>query len=160
MATDTNIRIEGLDKLLKKLGKLGPPVYAPAIAESATHIKSVIATYPPRVLGRKQPPKTLRQRIFLINAIEEGLIEVPYRRGLSPGSEAMGRRWTIVFRDRGKTAIVGNNASYVSLVQGHGTQSPFHEEGGWKTDRQVADQESREVKEILARHIAVWARSK
>lgn len=157
---DESVKIEGLDKLLKKLGKLGPPVYRPAIAEAATHIKNVIARYPPRILGRKQPPKTMRQLLFLIYAIREGIIDFPYRRGQSPGSEAMGRRWTIVFRDEGKTAVVGNNASYVRLLHDHDDQTEFHKGGGWKTDRQVAEQEAREVRIILARHIASWSRSK
>lgn len=160
MPDNVDVRIEGLDRVLKKLGRLGPKVYKPAIAEGAAHIKSVIAEYPPRQLGRKQPPKTMKQRIFLINAIKEGRIEVPYRRGRSPGSEAMGRRWTIQFRDDGKTAVVGNNASYVERVHDSDKQSAFHKDGGWKTDRQVADGEAQEVKEIMIRHIRAWRQSK
>lgn len=162
MATNdrVNVIIEGLDRLLKKLSKLGPQVYKPAIAEGAAHLKSVIATYPPQVLGRKQPPKTMRQRIFLIIAIAEGLIDFPYRRGRSPGSEALGRRWTIEFRDNGLTGIVGNNASYAWFVHDHAEQSEFHHESGWKTDREVAEQEADEVRNIMAAHIGRWAASR
>lgn len=148
----TNIRIEGIDRLLKKLGRMGSAVYKPAIAEAATHIKSVLEVYPPRRYG-KQPFKTARQRAYVMWALNEGLIEIPYRRGLSPGSQALGRRWTIEFRDNGKTAIVGNNVRYGPLVQGADTQSRYHQLTGWKTDRQVATEEAPAVKEILARHI-------
>lgn len=151
------VRIEGLDALIRKLNSIGPQAYRPAIAEAATHVKGVIATYPPQRTGRRQPFKTAQSRRFFFAALRDGRIEVPYRRGTSPGSEAMGRRWTIQFRNQGKTAIVGNNASYVSLVHGHTEQSRFHKEGGWKTDRQIADQESREVKRIFSRHIARWS---
>lgn len=160
MPEDFNVTIEGLDKLLKKLGRLGPRVYRPAIAEAGAHIKSAIATYPTRQLGRKQPPKTMRQFIFLVNAFREGLIDFPYRRGQSPGSEALGRKWTVEFRDEGKTAIVGNNASYARFMHDPDEQSHFHAEGGWKTTRQIAEEEADAVREILGRHIATWARGR
>ncbi len=149
---ESEIRVEGLNKLLKKLGKMGLQVYRPAIAESGAHIKSVIAVYPPRRHG-KQPFKSARQRAFFFYALKNGLIEVPYRRGLSPKSEALGRKWTVEFRDGGKTAVVGNNVSYGPLVQKHDKQSMYHRVTGWKTDRQVATDEARAVKQILARHI-------
>lgn len=158
MPNEIDIRVEGLDRVLKKLGRLGPAVYRPAIAEGAAHIKSVIAVYPPRQLGRKQPPKTLRQRLFLIWAFATGVLDFPYRRGRSPGSEALGRRWTIQFRDNGKTAVVGNNASYARYMHDPADQSYFHKEGGWKTSRQVADEEAREVYEIMIKHIQQWKR--
>ncbi len=144
----TNIRVEGLDKLLKKLGKMGPQVYKPALAEAGAHIKSVMASYPAQMTGRKQPPKTLRQRLFLIYAIREGLISVPYRR-----TGGLGRRWTVEFRDNGLTAVVGNNAPQVRLMHAAGEQSRFHAAGGWKTDKQVVHDEARAVQEILARHV-------
>ena len=147
-----SVRVEGLDELFSKLNSLGSAVYRPAIAEAATHVKSVIATYPQQKVGRKQPPVSQKQRIFLIIAIREGQIEVPYRR-----TGGLGQNWNITFRDNGKTAIVGNSTPGGVYVQGHGKQSVFHKGGGWKTNRQVADQESRKVKEILSRHIAQWA---
>jgi len=146
------VRVEGLDKLLKKLGKMGPGVYKPAIAEGATHIKSVIATYPP-ARHESQPFKTLRQIRYFFYALKNGLIEVPYRRGLSPSSEALGRKWTVEFRDDGKTAVVGNNTSYGPLVQKDGVQSNYHRITGWKTDKQVAESEAKPLRDIMARHI-------
>lgn len=160
MTEDFNVTIEGLDKVLKKLGRFGPQVYRPAIAEAGSHIKSVLAQYPPRQLGRKQPPKTMRQFLFLVHAIAEGIIDFPYRRGQSPTSEALGRKWTVELRDEGRTAIVGNNASYAKFVHDPNDQSHFHAEGGWKTTRQVAEQEANDVQRILAAHIARWRRSK
>lgn len=150
--TEPVVRVEGLDQLLRKLARLGPSVYRPAVAEAATHVKDVIAVYPPQRRG-KQPPKTMKQFIFLTHAIPNGLIDYPYRRGISRTSEALGRRWTIEYRNNGLTAIVGNNASYVRWVHDGEDQSFYHKTTGWKTDKQVVREEAREVKEILARHV-------
>ena len=147
------VRVEGLDKLLRKLGKMGPSVFRPAIAEAATHIKSKIAQYP-RVRHGKQPFKTDKSRRYFFFALRNSLIEVPYRRGLSPGSEALGRRWTVEFRDDGKTAVIGNNASYARLVQSDDEQTNYHRLTGWPTDKSVAETEAHEVREIIARHIS------
>lgn len=152
MSDDISLKIEGIEPLIRKLKRFGPTVYRPALMEGGTHIKSVFADYPPRRFG-KQPPKTMRQRIFLVNAIKEGLIDYPYRRGVSPSSEALGRRWTVEDRDKGLTVAIGNNASYVRWVHDAELQSEYHKLTGWKTDKQVAEEEAREVKEILARHI-------
>lgn len=151
MADEEYIRVEGLDRLLKKIGKLGPGVYKPAIAEGATHLRDVIREYPPRRFG-EQPFKTLRQRRYFFYALEAGLIQVPYVRGLSPGSERLGARWTIVFKDQGKTAVVGNNARYAAIVHSQDEQSHYHTLTGWKTDRRVAQDEAGEVRKIVARH--------
>jgi hypothetical protein len=93
--------------------------------------------------------------IFLRHAFEEGLIDSPYRRGRSAGSEGLGRKWTVEFRDEGKTAVVGNNASYARFVQGQSDQALYHQTTGWTTDKKVAKQEARAVYEILARHIRI-----
>jgi hypothetical protein len=144
----TSIRVEGLDKLLKKLDKLGSGVYRPALAEAGAYIKNIMASYPPQITGRAQPFKTRRQRAFVMAALREGLITVPYRR-----TGGLGRRWTVVLRDGGKTAVVSNNAPHARLMHAAGDQAQFHAAGGWKTDKQVAQEEAGAVKAILARHV-------
>src|SRR3972149_6930829 len=114
----TNVRIEGLDKLLRKLDKLGSGIYRPALAEAGAHIKAGLAPSPPQMTGRPQPPKTERQRRFLMASIRDGSIVIPYRR-----TGGLGRRWTVEFRDGGKTAVVGNNAPGGIFVQGPDSQS-------------------------------------
>jgi hypothetical protein len=146
---DVSVTVNGLEPLLRKLNSL-EAVYRPAVAESATHIKRVIATYPQQKVGRKQPPVSRKQRIFLIMSIREGRISVPHRR-----TGGLGRMWDILFRDSGKTAIVENKTPGAEFVQGS-AQSAFHRQGGWKTDRQVANQEASTVKAIFSRHIAQW----
>lgn len=144
---ENNVRVEGLDKLLRKLERMGPGMYKPAIAEGGAHIKSKLAEYPARRYG-PQPPWTLKQRIFLIASIADGSLQVPYKR-----SGNLGKRWTVAFRDGGLTAVVGNNAPGAKWVQSAEDQSLYHKETGWKTDKQVAEQEAGAVKEILARYV-------
>ncbi len=146
-----SMRVEGLDELLRKLRRLGKETAQPAIAEGANHIKEVIAVYPPRS-SRPQPPKTFKQRVFLIWAIANRIIDFPYRRGISPGSQALGRRWTVEFRDDGLTGVVGNNARYAEVVHDWQKQSHYHQQTGWKTDRDVVEQEARAVFDILNNH--------
>lgn len=150
---DIKVTVNGLEPLARKLDSMDGSVYRPAVAESATHIKSVISTYPQQKVGRKQPPVSRKQRIFLIMAIREGRISVPHRR-----TGGLGRMWDILFRDNGKTAIVENPTTGAEFVQGGTSQSAFHRQGGWQTDRQVAKQESSAVQRIFARHIANWSR--
>jgi hypothetical protein len=146
------VEVEGLNALLRKLKRLGAPTYRPAIAEAGALLKGVMATYPPRRHG-PQPPKTMRQRVFLINAIRDGTIDFPYRRGQSPGSEGLGRRWTVQLRDDGLTAAVGNNASYAKFVQSAEEQSAYHETTGWTTDKQAAEEQAGAVRDIFQHHI-------
>lgn len=152
----TGVKVGGLEGLIKKLNSLGPDAIKPAVAKAAAHLKRVISVYPPQKTGRKQPFKTDKQRRFFFAALREGRIEVPYRRGQSPGSEALGRRWTIQFRDNGTSAVVGNNASYAPYVLDDEEQSHFHQEGGWKTYGQVAKQERPIIRDIMAARIGEW----
>lgn len=147
-----NVRVEGLDKALRKLRRLGPDAYRPAMAEGGAHLKNVMAQYPPRRYG-PQPAKTSKQRAFLFWAIANGIIQVPYVRGSSPGSQTLGKRWTVAERDNGLTAVVGNNAGYARLVHSATEQTEYHRLTGWKTDQQVVEEEAPRVKEILTRHI-------
>lgn len=137
------IELKGLEKIMDKLEFL--PTFQAGIHAGTLWVKAMIAQYPPRVLGRKQPPKTRKQWAFLRWAIPNKVIDFPYRRGMSGGSQALGRKWTTKFEDRGKTGVVGNNVSYGPFVQGD-KQSAFHRAGGWKTTREVAQDEAEKVR--------------
>lgn len=139
------ITMEGLEKILSRLDML--PTFRSGVTSGALYVKERIAIYPPRRHG-KQPPKTAKQRAFLIWAIRTGRIEVPYRRGQSSGSQTLGRRWTVRFDDQGKQGIIGNNVSYGPYVQGD-QQSLFHKTTGWKTTRQVARDEGPAVRKYV-----------
>lgn len=95
-----------------------------------------IAAYPP-VRRRKMVFVSVKQRRAFFARLKHGEIEVPYRRGTSPGSETLGRRWHI--RPSGQIGhVLTNDASYAPLVHGADDQAAYHK-GNWKTDEGLAD---------------------
>ena len=84
-------------------------------------VRSGLAAYPPRRLGAKVTFSSDKQRKGFFAALRSGKIEVPYRRGVSPGSETLGKSWTTEVKSLGPThiqGIDGTRASYAELVLG------------------------------------------
>lgn len=154
----TTIRIEGLDKLIGKLDRIGKlDVVKAGIKAGALHIKGKIAKYPPRRRIKIQQIggwASDKQRRAFFAKLRSGEIQVPYKRGVSPGSETLGRKWTIQARDGGLSAVVGNNVSYGPFVQDRDRQSRMHKMIGWKTTQDVADEEGPKIRDIIAREVA------
>jgi len=148
----TYIRIEGADAILKRITSLAQlrALRAPMKA-AAIHIKGKIATYPGGNQHRKVDASqwSAKQRRGFFAKLRSGEIEVPYRRGASPGSERMGAKWTIAARDSGLTQVIGNNASYGPLVQG-ANQTGYHAQTGWNTVDKVAEEETPTVLSYLS----------
>lgn len=144
------------------IAKMSPEKYRRAISTGlragAVHVKGKIAVYPPSPSGRSQPFKTDRQRRGFFAKLRSGEIEVPYRRGQSPNSEALGRRWTTGMA-RWNEAVVGNNASYGEIVQAKDKQSRFHGTTGWKTIEEVANNESDDVLRRVQGAVKIWLNS-
>ena len=150
------IEIQGLDEAIKKLDKLSQlrKVHA-GIRAAGMYVKGKIATYP----AQKHIPisavggfKTDKSRRYFFWALKKGIIDVPYKRGISSGSEALGRKWTSKY-DRNKfESVVGNNASYARLVQG-GKQTAMMKKIGWKTVDKVAKEETKKVGEMVFRAV-------
>ena len=83
--------------------------------------------------------------------LKAGEIEVPYRRGLSPGSESLGKRWQV--KGSGTRHSLINNASYASLVQGR-KQIPYHKDTGHKTVQSVLNNEQNAMGVIVTKTMA------
>jgi len=153
---DASIRIEGLDKLVKKLDGLeGLKVVKAGIQAGALHVKGKIAKYPPRkkvTIAQAGGWASPRQRRWFFatygKAIKEG-VDISYRRGQSSGSEDLGQKWAIQELNGGLGAKVGNNVSYGPFVQGAETQSRMHKIIGWKTTDQVAEEEGDKVTDLV-----------
>lgn len=140
-----SVRVIGMDRVQARL-KAIDGAYRPALAEAAAHIKRVASTYPP-VRKQRQPFKSDRQRRFFFAALRDGLIKIGQRTGL------LGKLWTVIFRDGGQSAIVGNNAPHGPWVMSTDRQALYHR-GNWKTEREIAQEESGAVRQIFARHYA------
>jgi hypothetical protein len=144
------ITIKGIEHLTAKLTALsGMGEVKSAIQKAGYHVKGKIATYPSGGQHRPQPFTSAKQRRGFFYHLKKGDIQVPYRRGMSPGSKAMGRKWTVKATDGGLTATVGNNVDYGPLVQGPNSQTRYHQKTGWKTTTQVMDDERDTVQKYV-----------
>ena len=149
--TNAQIRIEGLDKLVRKLDGLeGLKVVKGGIKAAALHVKGKIAKYPPGSDANESGPYPKR---WYVRGQGQFWSRVDGTFGVRKTSEDLGQKWTIKTRDDGLTAIVGNNVSYGPFVQDEERQASFHKKRGWKTTQDVAREESDEVQEMLIRAI-------
>jgi len=143
------IEIEGLDKLIKKLDKIGKLDYVKAgIKAGAVYVKGKIAKYPPPTAINKPGNPSGRWYVRGFGwRFASGRV--------SPVSEDLGGGWTIKTEDRGFTAIVGNDTSYGIFVQGpkdgpKGQRQAGHMARiGWKSVDTVAEEEKKRVQEYV-----------
>lgn len=146
-------KIVGDKALRMKIARLSNPAeLVPTVEAVAVEVKGAISKYPDGNQHRPQPFKSARQRAYFFWALKEGLIEVPYRRGQSPGSEDLGQSWTVKGMKGGLQQIIGNDTSYGQLVQGPDTQTAYHAETGWKTTDEVIEEKAEKaLREIQKR---------
>lgn len=97
-----------------------------------------LATQTQHVLMSQKPPPPPRgnggfvsdkQRKYVMAAIRDGRIEVPYRRGISPGTQRMNRSFKLFKAPN--TVYLTNSASYWQFVIGD-KQATIHQ-GRWGT---------------------------
>jgi hypothetical protein len=148
------IEIQGLDELIKKLDDLRQlrKVHA-GIRAAGMYVKGKIATYPRYMRGSIPLSavggfKSDKHRRGFFAKLNAGEIEVPYRRGQSPGSEDLANKWTSKYDQNKFEAVVGNNASYARFVQGD-KQTKMMKMIGWQTVDQVAEKETKRVQEYV-----------
>jgi hypothetical protein len=127
-------KIDDLSKLTKTKA---------AIKQAAVFLEGKIKKYPkqsrrPNPMLRGNSAKAQRMRAGFFARLRSGEIEVPYRRGLSPGSEKLGQSWNVRTESQGFRAIVGTGVSYAQLVQDSAEQTSYHRRTGWSTTKQVA----------------------
>lgn len=147
-----SIKITGLDAAKAQISKATFDRLAlPVCVAVATEAQTWISTYPPARHG-KQPFKTAKQRRGFFAKLRSGAIQVPYRRGTSPGSQQLGRKWRII--PQGKGCLLTNSASYAALVHAAAEQSAYHKATGWRTDEAVkAYIEGSDVARVAAEQI-------
>jgi len=152
--TGATIEIEGLDELVRKLDDLAKltKVHAGMLA-ALSHIKGKIAKYPKYMRG-SIPLSAVggfssdKQRRGFFAKLNAGEIEVPYRRGISPGSEDLAHKWTVKYDTKKFEGVVGNNASYARFVQGD-KQTKMMDMIGWETVEEVSSREEKRVQEYV-----------
>jgi hypothetical protein len=149
---EENVDIKGLEETLKKLTRLGKleKVYA-GLKSAGLYLKGKVAKYPPRkriTIAQVGGWASERQRRWFFAALRSGEIQVPYKRGISPSSQALGRRWTMQHFKSAFQVVVGNNVSYARFVMGD-KQSRMMDMIGWETVDEVAAKETKYVREYV-----------
>ena len=119
------------------------------VKAAALYVQGEARRYPPVRRKRVAQYWTAKQRRFFFAALRRGEIDVPYRRGLSPRSERLMQRWAVSYENGGRTAIVGNNASYAPLVHGLPGQQSLYHAGNWKRIDEIAKATGPRAREIV-----------
>ncbi len=133
------VEIRGLDKAIKKLGKLDKGALKRPMTKATAHLHDKIAKYP-AATSANTPPGNNGYSWY-----ERGFGTRTVTGQAFPTSETLGRRWTTEVSADGTRGVVGNNASYGPYVQSAEKQAAFHARRGWVTDEQVAEKEADKV---------------
>lgn len=146
--TEPGIHIEGMDALLAKIQTLKQlKQLRGTLLAAGAHVAGKLKEYPP-ASHRKQPFLSEKQRRYVFWAMGKGIIEIPYRRGQSPGSRNLKQQWTVV-AESDMRVMVNNPTPYGPLVQGKDEQARYHQATGWPTDEGVAESEMDTVVEFV-----------
>lgn len=144
MSADTYVDMDGVPDMLAQLAAAGQNQRS-SLAAGGQYIKSQMAVYPP---PRRQQMrfKSAHHRRGFFAKLRSGEIDVPYRRGISPGSRKLGQSWSVVANER--EAIVGTRVSYGPLVQAREFQAGYHQ-GNWRTEGEVVERYGARAAEIV-----------
>jgi hypothetical protein len=148
----SDIVVDGIDKLEKKLGRLGAvQVLRAPMRAGIERIWSELQVYPPP--SRKRFDfKTERQRRFVMAAIRTGRLRVPYYRRHSGGLAGSWRR-RIEEYHRSLVGIVASKISYGPYVMSPTLQAEYHR-GTWPTTATVVAEVSGDVVGYFAKAIS------
>ena len=144
-----DVRIDGLDRVLRKVRTLEQMKGAKrGLKAAALHIKAMTAKYPPESeANRPNARGRWYERGYGPKWISAAGVE-----GGKRTSETLGRKWTSKAAKNGLAAIIGNNVSYGPFVQGD-EQARFHKRRGWKTTKEVAEDEAETVLNLIKKTV-------
>lgn len=138
------LRIEvdaaGMDRINQRFGSLANALHAP-MQESLESLRSYMAdNYPPPYHGGAHFVSD-RQRRYVMWAIRNGVIQVPYVR-----TGKLGQSWTYEIHSTGNgiRGAVGPGISYARWVQSSQHQARIHQ-GRWITDVQAENAKRAEI---------------
>jgi hypothetical protein len=144
-ALDIKVDLSGVQPLFKKVRD--PALVQNALKAGALYLKGKASVYPPVRRKRVAQYWTDKQRRFFFYALKANLIQVPYRRGSSPGSQRLAQRWAIAIR--GNSAVLGNNATYAKLVLGRKAEQSLYHRGNWDSVEDVVKKHGAETARIV-----------
>jgi hypothetical protein len=151
-----SVKIDGLDKVSRKLGGLAnfsQWAYRP-MTESAEVVRDAIAKYPQKDSGAFSRLATADQKKAYWAKVRSG--EARHREGVGyVRSGTLGRKWVVEVKNttNGVQGTVGNNTSYGRYVQAMSSQQPFHKASGWTTEQQAIDKSADQINNIWSNAI-------
>jgi len=149
-----SVRVIGLDKIIKAFDRFPLEIRKNMNQAGSEAAKRVILKteglqkYPPGGPGAPQAQNwTDKQRRYFFWALNAGIIEVPYRRGQSPGSQRAGTQWYVESSGAMNT-LIGNRASYAPYLHGRESQSPYMANRGWRKLWDVAQEKVKDIGKV------------
>lgn len=141
----TRVTWEGDKELMDYLRRIKAEVLLDfGMGAGADLLIAELMVYPPKPRkGRKQKPKTERQRRFLMWAISTGRIRVPYKR-----TRKLKRGWKKRKIGRFEWGVY-NEVPYAKWVQSDRSQSRFHTKTGWSTGALVWRKHERRIRDRI-----------
>lgn len=124
--------VDGLDKLQSILSGLSEEIQDKAVDEMNKYLLNVLRSsqasknYITRKAAYGKTFFTERQRKWFFANLNEGSIDVPYKR-----TQAMAKAWHI--EGSGRRSFIANEAEGAPFVMGDDTQSRHEKMVGWKT---------------------------
>jgi len=139
-----NLKIEGLDRLIRKLHRVQPTsMFRATMRSGAEMVRGWIAQYPRSTSANHPGQGSWYERGYGPRWMRaDG--SVTGRRT----SETLGRRWASDVSANGMSAKVGNNASYAPFVQGK-EQVWYHKRTGWRTTIEAVREMGPKVRDFL-----------
>jgi len=156
---NAKFEIVGLDSLqaaFKKAPTLVRTFGRATMAGALKMLHDVLRKYPARRYGAKADFVSAKQARAFFVKMSTGEIEVPYRRGQSPGSERLGASWTmatVVSPSQGIRGVLGTRVSYAKYVQDEDWQTAMHKTTGWPTIQGVVRDKADDIVAFFGRMI-------
>lgn len=151
-----SVKIDGLDKVSKKLGNLArfSQWAAKPVEKAAALVHDEVAKYPQKRPGAFSALATQAQKRAYWAKVRSG--EINHREGVGyVRSGTLGRKWKveISYPPNGVRAEIGNNTAYAKYVQGKENQQLFHFASGWVDEEEAINKKSNEINRIFQQAI-------
>lgn len=153
--SNVSIEVEGLDKLVKKMGAGVIPIIAVLTRAVAEELKAELADYPGPTFLPFEFATDKSRRYYFAKRRRAGL--GPYVRNSDPYSQRLGPSWATESRGR-MNAAVGTRVTYAPWVQDVRRQIPGHRLTGWITDAEAIEnvEDSGVIDELLDDIVRKW----
>jgi hypothetical protein len=118
------------------------------LVQGAEYLREQLARYATQFSHPMVPPLTPKARRYLMWAIKNGVIKVPYVR-----SQTLASSWTV--QAQGLSATVGTSVGYAPLVKSE-RMTMYHRITGHESATFTAQQATPKIVDLFSAGVAVW----